>query len=118
MLILILCVTILFFILIAVSSTMSLLLLVISSHMVIASSTMSIILGCHSLGYISTGFITGYLFETFSPLWVLHLTLIASSTQLIFCMLSHLTLRVSKRENASVAKYVDDQDASRSLRSQ
>ena len=65
-----------------------------SSHTKLSSRETSIIISCATLGYMFSGIVVGYLFQTYSPLWVMHITLAASVAQLIFFGLAYLSVKV------------------------
>ena len=82
--------------------------------MVMTSFVTSALYSFYSVGNMVTGFITGYLFETYSAMWVLHITLIASLAQLVFFVLAFVTVKVMKREDISITKIVEERESLRS----
>ena len=55
-----------------------------ASHVTISSEHLSVLIGFSSVGYISTGIVTGYLFQTYTPLSIMYMSIVAVFGEIVF----------------------------------
>ena len=77
----------------SVSSTNGRLSLWASTHVTITSRLPSAIISSFSLGVVATGIVTGYVFQEYSPFYIMVISMVAAVFQLVFFVAAYVSVR-------------------------